>query len=217
MRYPGRKGADGALEGDAIDGAGELGITGAKVTLGCVFLRRVDGLFERDELQSLLAEVHEDEIDGEAMQPGGEGGLSAEGADLAEEVEEGLLGHVFGFGDVAEHAETEGVDAALVEGVELGKGLSVAVFCGFDGLCFACDGRIAFERARHWLCLIHGLTFWKHLPDSVWENERASVRLVSSLSHPGPRCSDRGAGGGKGCVYVTAQGYGWMYPWSGRR
>ena len=96
-------------------------------------------------LQALFAEVHEDEVDGEAVQPGGEGGFAAEAADLAEEMEEGLLGHVLGFGDVAEHAEAEGVDAAFVEGVELGEGLGVAVFGGFDGFGFAGDGRVAFE------------------------------------------------------------------------
>ncbi len=65
--------------------------------------------------------MHEDEVDGEAMEPGGEGALAAEAAELAEEMEEGLLGHVLGFGDVAEHAQAEGVDAALVERVELGR------------------------------------------------------------------------------------------------
>jgi hypothetical protein len=84
--------------------------------------------------------VHEDEIDGEAMQPGGEGGLAAEAADLAEEVEEGLLGHVFGFGDVAEHAQAEGVDAAFVEGVELGEGSASPFLARFDGFGFAGDG-----------------------------------------------------------------------------
>ena len=46
---------------------------------------------------SLFAQLHEDEVDGEAMEPGGEGGFAAEAADLAEEMEEGFLGHVFGF------------------------------------------------------------------------------------------------------------------------
>ena len=103
-------------------------------------------------LQALLAQVHEDEVDGEAVQPGGEGGLAAEAAELAEEVEERLLGHVLGFGDVAEHAQAEGVDAALVQGVELGEGFGVAVFGGLDGFGFAGDGRIALEEAGVWFC-----------------------------------------------------------------
>ena len=84
-------------------------------------------------------------IDGEAVQPSGEGGLAAEAADLAEEMEEGFLGHVFGLRDVAEHAEAEGVDAAFVKGVELGEGLGVAVLGRLDGFGFADDGRISFK------------------------------------------------------------------------
>ena len=151
----GRERGDGALEGDAVDGAGELEVAAAEVALGRVFFGGVDGLFERDEVEALFAEMHEDEIYRKAMEPGGEGGLAAEAADLAEEMEEGFLGHVFGFGDVAEHAEAEGVDAAFVERVELGERLGVSVFGGFDGFGFAGDGRIAFEEAwEGWFCVI---------------------------------------------------------------
>ena len=143
----GREGGDGSLEGDAVDGAGELGVAGAEVALGSVLFGGVDGLFEGDELEALLAEVHEDEVDGEAMEPGGEGRLTAEAADLAEEMEEGLLGHVFGLGDVAEHAEAEGVDAAFVEGVELGEGFGIAGLGLLDGLGFAGDRRVPLEEA----------------------------------------------------------------------
>ena len=127
-------------------------VAAAEVALGRVFLGGVDGLFERDEVEALLAQVHEDQVDGEAMQPGGEGGLAAEAADLAEEMEEGLLGHVFGFRDVAEHAQAERVDAALVQGVELGEGFGIAVLGGFDGFGFAGDGRIALEEPRIGFC-----------------------------------------------------------------
>src|SRR5215469_41053 len=110
----GRERGYGAFEGDAIDRAGELEVAAAEVALGCVVFRRVDGFLEGDEAKSFLAQVHEDEVDGEPVEPGGERGFTAEAADFAEEVEEGLLGHVFGFGDVAEHTEAEGVDAAFV-------------------------------------------------------------------------------------------------------
>ena len=121
-------------------------VAAAEVALWRVLFRGVDGLFERDEIEALLAEMHEYQIYCKAMKPGGKGGLSAKAADLAEEVEERLLGHVFGFGDVAEHAEAEGVDASFVEGVELGECLCVAVFGCFDCFCFAGDGGIALER-----------------------------------------------------------------------
>jgi len=62
-------------------------------------------------------------------------------------MEEGLLGHVFGFGDVAEHAEAEGVDAAFVEGVELGECLGISALGCFDCFCFAGDWRVSLVYA----------------------------------------------------------------------
>ena len=158
----GRQGGYGALESDAVDRAAEEHVLAAEVALGGVVFRRVDGLFERDEVEAFFAQVHEDEVDGEAMQPGGEGGFAAEAADFAEEVEEGLLGHVFGFGDVAEHAKAEGVDTALVEGVELGKGYCIAIFCGLDRFSFADDGRISFEDTWGRIGLGHGQALEVH-------------------------------------------------------
>jgi hypothetical protein len=145
MRYPGGQGCDGALQGDAVDRTGEDGVAAAEVALGRILLGGVDGLLEGDEVEAFLAELHEDEVDGEAMQPGGKGGLSAEAADLAEEVQERLLGHVFGLGDVAEHAQAEGVDAALVQRVQPGEGLGVTVLGGLDGFGLPGDGRVALE------------------------------------------------------------------------
>ncbi len=128
-------------------------------------------------LQALFAQLHEDEVDGEAMQPGGEGGFAAEAAELAEEVEEGLLGHVLGFGDVAEHAQAEGVDAAFVQRVELGEGLGVAVLGGFDGFGFAGDGRVALEEAGVRFVCRHG-----SLESLAW------ARFSSSFVGSSPVC-----------------------------
>ena len=124
----GRERGDGALEGYAVDGAGEVRVAAAEVALGASSSEGLMVSSRETRLQALFAKVHEDEIDRKAMEPCGEGGFAAEAADLAEEMEEGVLGHVFGFGDVAEHAEAKGVDAAFVEGVELGKCLGVSVF-----------------------------------------------------------------------------------------
>ena len=60
------------------------------------------------------------------MQPGGESRVAAKGSDLAMELKEGLLGEIFGFGNVADHAQTQGINASLVEGVKMGKGVVVA-------------------------------------------------------------------------------------------
>ena len=73
--------------------------------------------------------------------------LAAKAADLAEEVKEGLLGHVFGFGDVAQHAKAKGIDAAFVQRVELGEGFGVSGLCALDRFGFAGDRGISFEQA----------------------------------------------------------------------
>src|SRR3981189_2343552 len=83
----GRKGGDSPLEGHAVDRACQLGVSAAEVALWRILFRGVDGLFQRDKVEALLAQVHEDQVDCEAMQPGGEGGFAAEASDLAEEVE----------------------------------------------------------------------------------------------------------------------------------
>ena len=91
-----REGGECALQCYSVDRTGKDGIATSEVALGGVFSRRVICLFQGDEVQTFLAKVHEDEVDGKSMQPGGECGLSAKAAKFAEEVEEGVLGHVLG-------------------------------------------------------------------------------------------------------------------------
>src|ERR1700731_3403545 len=114
-------------------------VAAAEVPLRRILFRGIDGLFQRDEVEAFFAEVHEHEVDCEAMEPSREGRLAAEAADLAEEVEEGLLGHVFSLRDITQHAEAEGVNTTLVEGIKLGKCVSISIFCGFDRFCFSGD------------------------------------------------------------------------------
>ena len=49
------------------------------------------------------------------------------------ELEERLLGEIFGLGGVGDHAQAEGVDAALVQGVEAGKGGVIALLGEDEG------------------------------------------------------------------------------------
>src|SRR5260370_24491774 len=51
---------DGALEGYAVDLAGELESAAAEVALGRIFFRWVDGLFERDAVEAFFTEMHQD-------------------------------------------------------------------------------------------------------------------------------------------------------------
>jgi hypothetical protein len=65
-------------------------------------------------------------VDGDAVEPGGEGGGPAEGRGLAEGGQERLLGGVLGILAVAEDAQAEAVDAALVTGDQDAEGAGVA-------------------------------------------------------------------------------------------
>jgi hypothetical protein len=67
----------------------------------------------------------EEEVDREAVQPGGEGGLPAEGAELLPGADEGILSGLVGLGG-AEHPPGEGVDAGAVAAVEALEGGQIA-------------------------------------------------------------------------------------------
>src|ERR1700742_1444590 len=72
----------GAFKRDAVDGASKLRVAGAEIALRRILFGGIDGLLKRDQLQTFLAEVHQDEIHGKTMQPCGEGALAAETAQL---------------------------------------------------------------------------------------------------------------------------------------
>src|SRR4029450_13439031 len=69
-------------------------------------------------------------VDGDPVEPGGEGGRPAEAGRLAQGGQEGLLGGVLGVLPVAEDAQAEAVDAALVAVHQLAEGLRVAAQVG---------------------------------------------------------------------------------------
>ena len=51
------------------------------------------------------------------------------------ELEEGFLGEVFGLSHISHHSQAQGVDAALVEGVELGEGVMIASLSASQHIC----------------------------------------------------------------------------------
>ena len=71
-------------------------------------------------------EVHQDLIDGQAVKPGRESRLASETTDLAVELDEDLLGEVFGLGRVGSHPQAERVDSSAVARVQLFEGRRVA-------------------------------------------------------------------------------------------
>jgi len=95
---------------------------------------------------TLFAEAHQDDVRGEAMKPGREGGFAAESVNFAEELEESFLREVFGFEGVADHTEAEAVDTARVLAVKLFEGSGVAALGAEDCGIEWCGDRL--ERAR---------------------------------------------------------------------
>jgi hypothetical protein len=59
------------------------------------------------------------------MQPGGKSGIAAKRSYFAVKLEEGFLGEIFGFRNVADHAKAERVNASLVERIEMGESMVI--------------------------------------------------------------------------------------------
>ena len=78
-------------------------------------------------LDTSFAKVHQDLVDRQAVQPGGEGGLATEASNFSKELNEDLLGEVFCLRDVLRHAQAKRVDATIVALVNLLERLHVAL------------------------------------------------------------------------------------------
>ncbi len=145
---------DGVFQCNAVDGAHQQRVLLADFALGAFAgLVGVDGFVERNLRQLLLAQVHQHHVHRQPMQPGRKRRLAAESLNLAEELQESFLGHFFRFRGVAQHAQAERIDPALVQVVEALERLAVAALGAADRL-----------RLRHLL------RAWTHRPsrDSVF-------------------------------------------------
>jgi hypothetical protein len=90
-------------------------------------------------------------------------------------MQKSLLGHVLGLGDVAQHPQAECIHATLVQGIQLGKRIGVAVLRRFDGLGLAGYGRVALKEAGIGFCGCYGWFAGIH--------ELYSMSLESSSAH----------------------------------
>src|SRR4051812_11166293 len=61
-----------------------------------------------------LAPVHQYLIDGETVQPGREGPLTAKRSDFSPQIHKDVLPEVLGFGRVGHHAQAECIDSLIV-------------------------------------------------------------------------------------------------------
>lgn len=58
--------------------------------------------------------MHEDMVDGQAMQPGGEGGFPAETADFAKELDENFLRQILCFRGIGDHPQAQAVNPTMM-------------------------------------------------------------------------------------------------------
>ena len=80
-------------------------------------------------LHPALAEVHQDLIDGQPVQPGRKRRLTPKASYFSKELNEDLLRKVFGFRHVAGHSQAEGINPAIMPLIKLLEGAHVALSC----------------------------------------------------------------------------------------
>jgi hypothetical protein len=107
-----------ASQRDSVDGTGKTIVDLAMLSLGCAF-RLADRFIERELPETFLAKAHQDRVDGYAMKPRRNGGISAEAPELTKDLHESILGQIFGLGGVGGHAQANRVNLGLV-GVKQG-------------------------------------------------------------------------------------------------
>ena len=78
-------------------------------------------------LDAAFAEVHQDLIDGQTVQPGGKGRLTTKASNFSKELNEDLLRQVFSLRNVAGHSQTERINPTIVSLVKLLEGSHVAL------------------------------------------------------------------------------------------
>src|SRR5271169_6326198 len=156
---------NGALKVDPVDGTGQSQIWRSDVALWTtVFRVGIHSLFQRIGRERFLAKAHEHDVNGHAMQPGGEGRFTTKGADLAEELKKGLLHEIFGIRRIVDHSQTESVDATamqLIKKVESGR---IPRLSAADGLRFCPRNRFGWS----------------------WSGQQSNSGAVSSSDAPSP-------------------------------
>jgi hypothetical protein len=68
-----------------------------KLRSGAFFRFRFQSLIQGNHSQPLLAQMHQHNIDGHSVQPGGKGRVAAEACNPAMQLKKNLLSQVFGF------------------------------------------------------------------------------------------------------------------------
>lgn len=78
------------------------------------------------QLDTLLAKVHQNVVDGKSVQPGSEGRLATKASNFSKELDEDLLGEILGFSCIGDHSQAQAVDPTLVALVQNFEGYHIA-------------------------------------------------------------------------------------------
>jgi|SRR5690242_16877423 len=100
-------------------------------------LIRLGGLIQRSLHKRFLAKPHQDDVHGQAMQPGGKSRFTPERRNLTKELQKGFLRKIFCFRRVPYHPQAERIHSPVMQSVDALKSLGVALLCPSDGLRFA--------------------------------------------------------------------------------
>ena len=65
-------------------------------------------------LDTAFAEMHQDLVDGQPVQPGGKSRLTTKASNFSKELDEDFLSEIFSLRDVAGHPQTERINPAIV-------------------------------------------------------------------------------------------------------
>ena len=114
--------SDCAFERKSIDRSGQRQIRGAEAAAGAVIVGRFHRFVQGHKWKSLLSQVHEYNVDREAVQPCGKSRVPSKRCDLAMQLKERLLRQIFSFRRIPHHAQAQGVNPSFMDGIELGKG-----------------------------------------------------------------------------------------------
>ncbi len=123
---PGGQFPDRPDQSDAIDRAGK------PVVPTPIFTANQSGipvirLIQRNLVHGFLAEMHQNRIDRDAMEPGGECRVTSKRDQLAEHLQKRILSKILGFRDVVGHAQADGINPRLVRVKNGGKRIGIAL------------------------------------------------------------------------------------------
>jgi len=125
-------------------------------------------------LDAAFAEVHQDLIDGQPVQPGRKGRLTTKASNFSKELNEDFLCEVFSLRDVAGHSQTQRVNPAIMPLVKLLEGSHIALSGFLCQLVIRLLLRLGFGCG-------HVFVLGQATKDSIFERLFATIHLSASF------------------------------------